>query len=368
MTTFEPARVRPGDRSLPARYYLSAAVFEEERRRLFGRQWLCLGRTLSTIPGEYFLAEVDGESLLVVRDDAGRLRAFYNVCRHRGTRLVQTPRGRLTGGIACPYHAWRYRLDGRLATAPHMEEVPDFHPGAYGLHPAAVSEWEGLAWLTLDPRPTPFETVYAPLIGRFAEWNLPALSAVHRIAYDVRANWKLVFENYNECYHCSPLHPRLVQLSPADSGRNDFLEGPFLGGYMTLRPGMHLTASGRACAGRTLGRVAGADLERAYYYTFFPNVLFSLHPHYAMVHTLWPVAADHTRIVCEWFFDPQAPESNPEDAVNFWDEVNRQDWQASEWTQQGMTSRVFSPGPYSQREGLSAAFDRYYLQAMGENG
>jgi Rieske 2Fe-2S family protein len=146
------------------------------------------------------------------------------------------------------------------------------------------------------------------------------------------------------------------------------MEGSILGGYMALHPGAGLTTSGRR-SGPPLGTVSGEDLHRAYYYTLFPNVLFSLHPDYAMVHTLWPEAPDRTRIVCEWYFDPAEvvrPGFDPSDVTEFWDRVNRQDWQACEWTQQGVASRAYTPGPYAQREGLSATFDREYLRVMAQ--
>ncbi|AGY56947.1 aromatic ring-hydroxylating oxygenase subunit alpha [Gloeobacter kilaueensis] len=368
MTTFQRARIEAGDRTLEGIYYTSEAIFERERQMITRRHWLCVGRAEQLqSPGAYFLVDVDGESLIIVRGHDGAIRAFYNVCRHRGTRLCRSGEGQFSGTIRCPYHAWSYRFDGSLVSAPHMDEVPDFDIAHWPLVGCAIAEWEGFLWVNLDSEAQAFEQAMAPLVGRFAPWQLDRLRRGAHIHYEVAANWKMIFENYSECYHCPPIHPGLVPLSPADSGRNDFLSGPILGGYMSVQPGAGLTTSGRRSR-PAVGTVSGADLERAYYYTFFPNLLFSLHPDYAMVHSLWPEAVDRTRIVCEWYFDPTEmakPDFDASDAVLFWDEINRQDWQICERTQQGVRSSAYRPGPYAQREGLAAAFDREYLRVLG---
>jgi Rieske 2Fe-2S family protein len=178
--------------------------------------------------------------------------------------------------------------------------------------------------------------------------------------------------NYSECYHCPLVHPALARISPPDSGRNDLSEGPFLGGYMTLnRPDGSMTLSG-ATPRPPLPGVAGRNRQRVYYYAIFPNLLLSLHPDYVMAHFLQPEGAGRTRILCEWYFDPETiarPDFDPQDAVAFWDLTNRQDWEVCERTQLGVGSRAFLPGPYADAEGLLWAFDRHYLQVMeGESG
>jgi Rieske 2Fe-2S family protein len=178
----------------------------------------------------------------------------------------------------------------------------------------------------------------------------------------------MLFQNYSECYHCPVIHPQLDVLSPSDSGRNDFLEGPVLGGYSDLRPIVQsLTTTGTSVR-PLLGSVDGADARRAYFYTIFPSLLLSLHPDFVMIHTLRPLAPDRTQIDCSWLFDPttmEQPEFDPSDAVEFWDLTNRQDWHINELTQAGVSSRAYEPGPYANAEGLLHAFDRYYLAAMG---
>jgi Rieske 2Fe-2S family protein len=163
------------------------------------------------------------------------------------------------------------------------------------------------------------------------------------------------------------IHPQLEKLSPSDSGRNDLSEGPFLGGYSELRESREtLTASGHTKRA-PLPRVERANRSRVYYYTIFPSMLLSLHPDYVMAHYVRPIAPARTHVVCEWFFHPGAmadSQFDGSDAVEFWDLTNRQDWHVNELTQLGLSSRAYSPGPYSQQEGLLHAFDRHYLQAM----
>ncbi len=363
---------RQGARTLPGRYYTAPEVLTLDQERIFSRRWICVGRveTISA-PGDYVLAEIAGESIIVLRDQAGERRAFYNVCRHRGTRLCEAPSGRLSETIQCPYHAWTYALDGRLIGAPHMHEVERFDKKAYPLHAVALAEWEGFLFLNLDPAAEPLARAFGPLAGRFARYNLPALRTVRRIEYDVRANWKLILQNYNECLHCPTIHPELSTKLPYTSGANDLVEGPFLGGYMEIKPpNESATLSGRAC-GLPLGDLSTDDRHRAYYYSFFPTMMLSLHPDYAVFYTVWPQGPMASRVVCEWMVHPDSPASpgyNIQDAEEFWDRTNRQDWHICERSQLGVSSRAYQPGPYSPRESIPAAWDRTYLQALGREG
>ncbi len=371
MSTFVKATqaYQQGQRTLPGRYYTSAEIYAEEQERIFTERWVCAGRA-AEIPeaGDYVLRKIAGESVIVVRGRDGALRAFYNVCRHRGTRLCDEPQGRFSETIQCPYHAWTYTIDGQLIGAPHMNEVPGFDKGDYPLHAVPLETWEGFAFVNLAREPQAFAQAFTPLAGRFSRFNLPALKSARRIDYDVAANWKLVFQNYSECLHCPVIHPGLAKLTPYTSGANDLFDGPFLGGYMVItKEGGSLTLSGRAC-GAPVGVLPAEDRHRVYFYSLFPNLLLSLHPDYVMFHTLWPEGPGQTRISCEWLFHPDSfgqPGFDPDDAVRFWDETNRQDWHICERSHAGITSRAYVPGPYSPREGISAAWDREFLRAIG---
>ena len=355
-----------GAKTLPQRYFVSDEVFAREQEAIFEAQWVCVGHQSEVArAGDYMLADVVGESLIVVRDQQATIRTFYNVCRHRGTRLTEEQSGHCAA-IQCPYHAWTYALDGRLIGAPQMEDAPGFSKTDYPLKPANLALWEGFIFVNLSETALPLAQVFAPLTGKFAHWNLPQLRSAKRVEYDVQANWKLIFENYSECYHCPGVHPMLSKVSPYDSAENDLCEGPFLGGFMTIAEGASLTMSGNACA-RPVGAIASEDHARVFYYSIFPNILLSMHPDYVMVHQIWPQSPTRTRVVCDWFFHADAADEvgfNPEDAVEFWDVTNKQDWHVCELSQQGIASRAYEPGPYSPRESIPAAWDREYLRHM----
>ncbi|MDQ3248704.1 MAG: aromatic ring-hydroxylating dioxygenase subunit alpha, partial [Chloroflexota bacterium] len=235
-------------------------------------------------------------------------------------------------------------------------------------HSVAVAEWEGFVLLNLALNPEPFATTFAPIIDRFQRWGLPELQVAHTVEYDVQANWKLIFQNYNECYHCPTVHPALNQLTPYRNSNNDLEAGAFLGGPMAMsQPNGSMTMSGQVCAA-PLAHLRAADLNLVYYYTIFPSFFLSLHPDYVLVHRLERINPARTRIVCEWLFHPNAiaqPGFSALDAVDFWDLTNRQDWQMCELAQQGVSSRAYTPGPYAELENVPAAFDREYLRVMG---
>jgi len=355
-----------GAKTLPQCYFVSSDIFAEEQTAIFSAKWVCVGhQSQLATAGDYFVREVAGESLIILRDQKGTIRGFYNVCRHRGTRLCENATGH-SSAIQCPYHAWTYALDGKLIGAPGMDQVPGFEKTDYSLGGANLALWEGFIFVNLGDEPDPLEEVLAPLNGKFTHWNLPRLRSAKRIEYDVRANWKLIFENYSECYHCPGVHPMLSKVSPFDSAENDLCEGPFLGGFMSIRKGASLTMSGNACA-LPVGDMTGEDHARVFYYSIFPNMLLSLHPDYVMVHQVWPQSPERTLILCDWFFHPEAfahADFHPEDAIEFWDMTNKQDWHVCELSQQGIASRAYQPGPYSPRESIPAAWDREYLRHM----
>jgi Rieske 2Fe-2S family protein len=367
-TTFQP-----GAKTLPQRYFVSPEIFAEELQRIFALKWVLVGHQSQLAePGDYFLADIAGESLIVAKDRRSTIRAFYNVCRHRGARLCEEQNGH-AAAIQCSYHAWTYALDGRLIGAPHMEETPGFNKANYRLRHARLGLWEGFIFLNLTDASTErggymsLEEWFASLGGKFSPWNLSALRSAKRIEYEVRANWKLIFQNYSECYHCLGVHPELSKISPYDSAENDLTEGPFLGGFMRIASDKSLTKSGNTCA-LPVGNFGEDDFRFVFYYSIFPNMLLSLHPDYVMVHQLEPQSPERTLIFCDWFFNPEAfkrDDFDPNDAIQFWDMVNKQDWHVCELSQQGISSRAYEPGPYSARESIPAAWDEYYLRQMG---
>ena len=373
MTTFHrtTSSYRPGAQTMPGERYTSEAILAEERERIFARGWNCVGRVSRLAdPGDFIVREIAGESIIILRDRAGTLHAFFNVCRHRGTRLCREESGHFGETIQCSYHAWTYSIDGRLVGAPSMQEVPGFEKADYPLHEAGLAEWEGFLFVNVAENPPPFESAWRPVLDRFARYELPSLEVGHRVVYDVHANWKLVFQNYSECLHCPTIHPKLASVLPYQSGANDLTEGPFLGGYMEIKPpNESATMTGRACGLPVSGSLPEEDRHRGFYYTLMPNMLLSLHPDYVNYYMLTPVAVDRTLVESEWLFHPDTladPENNIVDGIEFWDLTNRQDWDIVAQSQLGISSRRYAPGPYSPRESIPAAWDREYLRMMAE--
>ncbi len=362
----KPRDVMPeGARTLPAPFYTDANYFNRELEALYRAMWICAGRAEEIArPGQFVLREVAGDSIIVTRAADGRVHAFHNVCRHRGTRLCTEASGQFQGSIQCPYHAWTYGLDGRLVGAPHMDEVPHFRKEDFPLHGVGAEVWDGHLFINLNldnGKAPPLSKQLADLPDKFRSWRMEDLRLGRRIVYDVKANWKLIVQNYNECLHCPNLHPALNKLSHYLSGENEPLNANYMGGRMDLRPGVETLSVDGTCRRALLPGLSADDRRRVYYYAIFPNMLLSLHPDYMMVHTLWPVAPDRTINVCEWHFQPAElarPDFDASDAIDFWDMTNRQDWHVCELSQAGISSRAYTPGPYSNREDLLYAFDR----------
>jgi len=363
----KPRAVMPREGfTLPAEYYVDVNYFNREMEVLFGRMWISAGRTEQVErSGQFFVREVLGESLIVTRSPSARVRAFYNVCRHRGTKLCTEPAGIFAGSIQCPYHAWTYDLDGRLIGAPHMDEVPHFRKEEYPLHQVHADVWDGHIFVNLSQDPSPLFSQLGDLPAKFRPWQMETLRLGHRIVYDVKANWKLLIQNYSECLHCPNLHPALNKLSHYLSGENEPLRTTYMGGRMDLRPGVATLSMDGTCPREFLPGLSQDDVRRVYYYAIFPNMLLSLHPDYMLVHTLWPIGPDRTVNICEWHFHPDAlakPGFSASDAIEFWDVTNRQDWHVCELSQAGIASRAYTPGPYSNREDLLYAFDRMIVE------
>jgi Rieske 2Fe-2S family protein len=353
--------------TLPARYYTAPDYFGEELERFYCQTWICAGRTEQVRqPGDYFLREVAGESVIVTRDRENKLQAFYNVCRHRGTRLCSNAEGQFAGRIQCPYHGWTYGLDGSLIGAPHMHD--GFCREEYPLNRIALDVWDGHIFINLNPQPDSLVSQLEDLPQKFANWQMADLRMHRRIEYQVKANWKLMVVNYNECLHCPILHPSLSAITDYLSGENDEPHRGYIGGTMEFQSGAQTMSKDGSLRRDYLPGLTAAERSKVYYYAVFPNLFLSLHPDYVMTHTLWPRAVDRTDVICEWHFHPAEiakPNFEADDAIEFWDTTNREDWAISELSHAGIKSRAYKPGPYSRCESLPHAFDRMVLEREG---
>jgi Rieske 2Fe-2S family protein len=354
--------LRPFGRStmLPAAAYTDRDVHRWEQRHALAGSWVCLGRA-EELPADGATQQaltIGGIPVLLTRTaggggvDGGKhgLRAFANTCPHRGHELLPDGCQARSRSMVCPYHAWSFGLDGRLIGAPRMREVSTFDPRAMALHPVPVVVWQGWVLVNADGAATPFAEHVGALDGLVAPYRPAELRLGGRHSYTLATNWKVVAENYHECYHCPLIHPELCEVTPPDSGENYDLPGAWVGGSMDLREG----AQTMSMDGRSLGvPIPGVDPRRVEYLGLFPNLLLSLHPDYIMAHRILPLAADRTFVECSFYFPAAAferPGFDPAYAVDFWDLTNREDWAACESVFRGISSPHFRPGPLAPGE------------------
>ena len=356
-------------RTLSADYYTDPAYFQRELEQIHFKTWLYAGRCEQVSrPGDYFLVELGNESIIVLRDEDDRIHAFFNVCRHRGTRICTHSEGQFPGKIQCPYHAWTYAYDGQLTHAPLMEKTRGFTTEEYPLQPVVADTWDGHIFLHLADDPPPLIDHLADLPGTFHPWAMADLELAEQTVYSIAANWKLVIQNYSECLHCPLLHPQLQRLSHYLSGENAPPHPVYLGGRMALRDGVETLSQDGKSPWAPLPGLGATEQRGVYYYSILPNLLLNLHPQYMLTFTLWPHAHDRTEIVCRWYFHPDEMARagfDPTSAVTFWDLTNRQDWEVSELAQKGIGSRAYRPGLYSNREELLVALDRFVVDRAG---
>ena len=369
MTVFMP--------TLPGHYYTDPAIFESEKRNIFAKQWMyaCRGEDLPA-PGSFVRTQLGDESVIVVRGRDGKPRAFLNVCRHRGSRLCGTDSGNFGRAIRCPYHAWTYQLDGRLITAPNWQSMDTIDKSDFGLHPVHLAEWHGMIWLNLAADPSPLEDQVWPQLDyrlagdrtKFTRYGLADLVLGKRVDYEVAANWKIVQENFQECYHCGTIHPELVETLPqfrelAAGGTYD------TDGYLFAEGKASFSVSGTARLPRIPGLEDGDD--RKYYgMVLRPNCFLSLLPDHVVAHRFEMIAPEATKVVCEWLFPPETVAGyDLSDTVELFHRVNVQDFAASESCQPNMRSRAYRDGGVlvpAEQEIIGRWYYTWYRDAMGE--
>jgi len=349
-------------RMLPAVAYTSAEVLAWELRHLYAGTWCCLGRLDELLP-------VDGDRPVTQRavtvGDVGALltrsgdhvRMLANTCRHRGHELLADGATSVRQSIVCPYHAWTYDLAGHVQGAPGFREVDGFESRDHGLVELPVRVWAGWVFghAATAAASVPFEEHLGELAGIVERYTPATLRLADRHTYEVAANWKVLAENYHECYHCPLIHPELCQVSPPTSGDNYDLPGAWVGGSMVLREGMATMSLTGESGGHP---IPGVDATVVEYVHLLPNLLVSAHPDYVMTHRLLPLAPGRTWVECSWYLHPGADGTVPDPsyAVEFWDLTNRQDWAACESVQRGLASPHFSPGPFAPNEDAVARF------------
>ncbi|MEV4015176.1 aromatic ring-hydroxylating dioxygenase subunit alpha [Nonomuraea angiospora] len=338
--------------TLPGRYYVDPEIFAAEQRNIFEAMWFCVVRSADLPkPGAFKTVQVGSESILVSRSRDMSVRAFFNVCRHRGATLRTEESGEVKRAFQCPYHAWTYDLDGKLIAAPNLTKMADLDRVEYGLVKVHVREWLGYVWVCLADEPPSFEEdVLGAVTERLGSmemienYDVDGLEVGRRIVYDVKANWKLIIENFMECYHCATIHPELTEVLPE-----------FADGYAAQYFVGHGAEFGEEIQGFTvdgsegLDRIPGVSEEqdrRYYAITIKPQVFINLVPDHVIVHRMFPLAVDRTVVECDWLYLPDVVASGKDldKSVELFHRVNEQDFEACERCQPQMGSRTYAKG------------------------
>ncbi|WP_261624858.1 aromatic ring-hydroxylating oxygenase subunit alpha [Nesterenkonia marinintestina] len=338
--------------------YTDPEVFRAEQASIFETMWNCVLRADALpSPGHWRTVQVGREEIIVVRSRSAGIRAYYNVCAHRGMRVCTGYEG-VSRKLQCGYHAWTYTLEGDLAAAPNLTSMPDVDREDYGLRPVHVREWLGYVWVSLADEPPNFDQeVLGEVRTRFGEvesidnYGIDRLRVAESKTYDVGANWKLIIENFMECYHCATIHPELTEVIPE-----------FADGLASQRAGgaVHGSGFGQDVAGFTVdGSESGLselpsiapDQERRYYaITVKPQVFINTVPDHVIVHRMTPISPERTVVECDWLFAAEVVdrvESGELDvarSVELFHRVNLQDFEACELTQPSMSSKAYKGG------------------------
>jgi Rieske 2Fe-2S family protein len=340
--------------TLDGAYYTDSGILAAEFEHIFERQWYYAGRADEIpAPGRFVRRRVGREMVVLVRGEDQVIRGFLNVCRHRGAQLCLTESGEVGRRIRCPYHAWTYSLDGQLVAAPNWPALDGVDRGRFRLHEVHAATWEGLIWVSLAERPAPLADQLRPQIEfrlatypKFERYRLGELRVGARVEYDVAANWKLIYENFQECYHCRNIHPELVATVPQFRSPAIGAEGYDPGGYPIAADRASFSLTGQSVLPRLPGLLP-ADDRLFYGMVVLPNCFISLVSDHVIVHRFEPVAPDRTLAVCEWLFPAETLETgryDVTDAVALFSKVNEQDFAAAQWCQPNMSSRAYARG------------------------
>ena len=354
--------------TLPGAAYHSPETYALDTERVFYRNWVYVGRAERVPrPGSWIRVEIADESILLVRGKDDRVRAFYNVCRHRGSRLCEEPQGEVRTHLRCPYHAWGYALDGTLVTTPMIDRDEIDRPST-SLWPVHVDVWEGFVFVNLsreEPRPLLehlADQLDEPL--NLARFGLGELKIGHMTSIEVQANWKIVIENYNECLHCPTVHPELVSVVPAykkgwilEEGRDD--------GGVSLADGRTTVALDPRLRLPLLPGVTEGETQAYYGALVYPTMFLDVDGSACLATAVFPTGPRSCLLVTEYLFSPEAvadPGFDPTPVVEFNELVIRQDNDACERVQRGVTSRAFDHGVFPEKDSWVYEFDQRYLR------
>lgn len=349
--------------TLPSSWYFDLAIAFKEPHAIFHHTWQLVAKgTDLPNPGSFFTTELVGEPILLTRDDAGTVRAFYNVCRHRAGPVAVGCGSRRA--LSCAYHGWTYGLDGHLISAREMEGVEEFDYHDYGLQPISVAEWGPLIFVNCDSSAPSFEEDYGAIIAEVKTlgFDLNGMCSVERRDYDIRCNWKVYVDNYLEGYHIPIVHPGLFQELDYDQYQ-----------VITYRNYSKQCAPVRPHQGedeRRYGRYLQDDpsaAPEALYYWIFPNLMLNIYPDNISTNVILPKSVDQTLTIFEWYKSPIASPEEMKATIDFSEEIQQEDIRICELVQKGLKSQSYDRGRYSVlRENGVHHFHQLVVEAIAD--
>lgn len=363
------------EHGLPANAYFDPHHHERELQRIWYRNWVYVGRSNDLARARAFRTfQLGDQRILLVRDDQHLLQGFHNTCRHRGSALCRESDGLLrAGAIVCPYHAWVYNLQGDLLRTSSRSHAEGFDVADFPLYKISVREWNGFIFVALTDNPPPFEKIFDLPLNRLDAWPLGELVVGHVLLKTIQCNWKIFWENYNECLHCPGVHPQLSQLVPIygrglleerdDPEWRAHAEDPdpkFKGG---LRSGAATWSLDGKPGGIAFPGLSDADRKAGHVYmTSLPSVFFVGHIDYVRVVRLLPLGPERTELRVEYLFSPQTladPQFDMRNVVDFTNLVMTEDAQACELNQQGLHARPHARGVVMPEEYVLRQFHEW---------
>jgi Rieske 2Fe-2S family protein len=379
--SFHPASPLLGrcEPSLPAVSYYDPAWFERELKQIWARNWIYVGRANDLPAMTVRRVSVAGQNLILVKDQEGSITCFHNTCRHRGSELCGVAERGLTSRlIVCPYHQWSYSLAGALASTPFVSLTDDFRKEDHGLFPVHVREWNGFVFVCLADEAPDFAK--APDLGPavYDNWPMRELVTGHTMVTELACNWKIFWENFNECLHCPGIHPDLCDMVPvykqgimAHEEAVDWTPEKSSPTH-NLKPGARTwTMNGQPC-GPEFSRLTDAERNAGHtFVTLLPTMFVVAHVDYVRAVSLRPLGAETTELKAEWLF-PEATLKTPGfhlgNVVEFASKVIRQDGDACEMNQRGLRSSKFTRGVLTPQEYAIFQFHEWVRRHMEEAG
>jgi choline monooxygenase len=343
--------------TIPASFYIDPDVFYREREKIFARSWQVVGhRSQLPKPGDFFTTELQGEPLLLLRNAHGKLKGFYNVCRHRAGPPAQGCGSRKL--FRCAYHGWTYDLDGSLISAPEVDGVQNFDPQQFALTPVRAEEWFNLIFVNLDPNAESLVKILGELPAQAERFAFATMKLSERRTYDMKCNWKTYVDNYLEGYHLPSVHPGLNR----ELDHNAYTVEAYARHVRQFSP-IRGAQPGDATPRRY--QEARADLTTDYFW-IFPNWMLNCYPDNVSLNIILPLETERTLAIFEWYLlEEHLGNQAAKDAVRFSDEIQQEDVAICEAVQKNLHSRSYQRGRYSvkQEKGVHA-FHRMYAEVM----